>query len=136
MKNLIKHGSLLGVLLVGSALSLGAQPPQSQDNTGDTNHRMGHHGRHGGQWKAMRQEMVEETKAQDAELQQLLTQMTNAAPAQKLDATSALLGKLVEDRLALHQKLESMHEQMHGTNSPDGTNAPSDQGTGTLPPTP
>ncbi|MDB6123604.1 MAG: hypothetical protein JWQ71_2597 [Pedosphaera sp.] len=131
MKKLINHGNLAAALLLGTALSLGAQPAQPPDNTGGTNQWMDHHGRHG-QWKAMHQELAAETKAQDAELEQLLTQMTNAAPAQKLDAVATVVSKLVEDRLALHQKLESMH----GTNAMQGTNAPLDQGTGTLPPTP
>src|SRR4051812_5739284 len=103
MKKLIKHGNLAAALLVGIALSLGAQPGLPQDNTGgtnynsgETNHWYGHHGKHG-QWRAMRQELAEETKTQDAELEQLLTQMTNAAPAQKLDAVAAVVSKLAED---------------------------------------
>jgi hypothetical protein len=139
MKNLIHHGILIGSLLAVTTLPLGAQPPQpgrpslrdlpkyltgDTNTTGDTNGLSDYHGRHG-QWREKHEEIRSQIKAEDAELEQLLTQMTNSPPAQKGDATSALVAKLVEDRLALHQKLEAMH----GTNADSGTNT--DQGTNT-----
>ena len=130
MKKLIHHGILVGTLLVGAALPLGAQqPPQPPDNTGGTNQWTGHHHRHA-QWKAMHEQMAAEIKAQDAQLEQLVTQMNNAPPDQKADAVAAVVNQLVEDRLTMHQKWESMHQQM------GGTNAPPNQGTGTTPPSP
>jgi hypothetical protein len=134
MNKLIHQGILVTALLVGTSIPLHAQYAQpgmpqqgSQGYQGyqGTNEwqgqRRGHHGMHG-QWKAQREEIANEIKAQDAELQQLATQMTNAPSAQKLDAVAAVVGKLVEDRLTLHQKLEEMHQQMHGTNMDTNTN--------------
>lgn len=130
MKKLIHHGVLVSALLIGASLPAVAQLTPSDttpsDTTGETNQWSGHHMGHE-HWKAMHEQMAAEIKAQDAELEQLLTQMTNAPAAQKLDAVSAVVSKLVEDRLAMHQKMESMHEPMHGTNQP------TDQGTNTAP---
>lgn len=126
MKKLIKRGFLVGALLVGTSIPAIAQlpPPDSTGGTNQwsgTNQWPGHHGGHG-RWGAMHEQMAEQIKAEDAELEQLLTQMTNAPAAQKVDAVSAVVSKLVEDRLAMHQRFEAMHEHMHGTNQPtDGT---------------
>lgn len=132
MKKLIHHGILFGSLLVGAALPLGAQPtlpPQPPDNTGGTNQWTDHQQRHA-QWKARREEIAAEIKAEDAQLEQLVTQMNNAPPDQKADAVAAVVNEMVADRLAMHQKWEAMHSQM------GGTNAPPNQGTGTTPTTP
>lgn len=130
MKKLINHGILIGALLAGTALPLAAQ---TNGTTGETNQPSRHE-----RWKAMHQQMAAEIKAQDAELEQLVTQMNNAPEAQKADAVAAVVTKLVEDRLALHQQLENLHQHMHGTNMPpdQGTNMVPEPGNGTTPPTP
>ncbi len=122
MKKFINHGILISALLAGTTLPLAAQTPE---NTGGTNQPPSH-----AQWKVLRQQMAAEIKAQDAELEQLVTQMNNAPEAQKLDAVAAVVSKLVEDRLAMHQQWEMIHQHM------SGTNAPTEPGTETPPPPP
>jgi gas vesicle protein len=119
MKKLINHGILIGALLAATALPLAAQ---TSGSTGETN-QPSHHG----QWKAMREQMAAEIKAQDAELEQLVTVMNNAPEDQKADAVAAVVDKLVADRLAMHQQMENMRQHMGGTNMPP-------EGTGTTPP--
>lgn len=109
MKKLINHGILIGALLAGTALPLAAQ---TSGNTGEANPPSNH-----AQRKAMHQQMAAEIKAQDAELKQLVTKMDNAPENQKADAVAAVVDKLVVDRLALHQQIESMHQQMQGPNA-------------------
>jgi TolA-binding protein len=122
MKKLINHGILITALLAGTALPLAAQ---TSGNTGETDHHQSH-----AQRKEMREKMAAQVKAQDAELEQLVKRMNNAPEAQKADATAAVVSKLVADRLAIHQQLETLHQQKGGTNEPQ------EQGTGTTPPSP
>ncbi len=122
MKKLIKHGILISALLAGTALPLAAQ---TSGTMGETNQPSRH-----AQWKAMRQQMAAEIKAQDAELEQLVTEMNNAPENQKADAVAAVVDKLVADRLAIHQQWETMHQHMGGTNMPP------EPSTGTVPPSP
>ena len=62
-------------------------------------------------------------------MDQLVTEMNNAPENQKLDAVAAVVNKLVEDRLTLHQQWETMHQQMQQLQA--GTNAPPAEGTET-----
>jgi Spy/CpxP family protein refolding chaperone len=131
MKKLMNHAVAIvtAALLAAPALTLVAQiplPPQTDPGTNEwgtngfgTNEW---HGRHHGHMRAEHQQMKALIKQQDAELQQLLTQMTNAPAGLKQDAIAALVGKLVEDRLALHAQIEAMHQPMGDTNNPS-TNA-------------
>lgn len=109
MKKFLNRTLLTGALLV--PLTLGAQT-QTPGDAG-TNYESRHE-----QWKAMRQQLKAEIEAEDQELQQLATQMNNAPADQKPDAIAAVVNKLVEDRLAMHQRFEAMHQQMQGTNGP------------------
>jgi hypothetical protein len=129
MKKLVKLGGLVLALSGVMAIPLGAQPPEPPNNMSGTNQGMGHHQ----QMKAMRQQMAADIKAQDAELEQLVTQMNSASADQKVDAIAAVVNKLVEDRLALHNQLESMHQQMGGHMHMGGTNGATGQGMGGTP---
>src|SRR5438874_1449169 len=129
MKKQIKHGLLVGALLAGSLIPLHAQPALPGYPTGQTTNELNGTNDMGGTntWRgrhermhAMRQQWAAEIKQQDAELQQLATQMTNAPAGLKQDAIAAVVGKLVEDRLALHNRIEQMHQHMH----PGDTNNP------------
>lgn len=114
-------------LMAGVAAPVGAQPAMPTTNgTGGTNQWMQLHQ----QMQAMREQRRAEIKAQDAELQQLATQMTNAPADQKVDAVAAVVGKLVEDRLARHEEMEAMHGGMGGHMKMGGTNSATGQGMG------
>jgi uncharacterized protein YejL (UPF0352 family) len=87
------------------------------------------------QFLASQQQMQAECAAQDDQLRQLVAQM-NAAPAdQKLDVMAAIVNKLVEDRVAAHQRKEALKDRIlqaligpgaTGTNGvpPQGTSQP------------
>jgi hypothetical protein len=47
-------------------------------------------------------------KNQDAELQQLLTEMNQAPADKKADATAALISKLVQQQAAFHEKAQDL----------------------------
>ena len=47
-------------------------------------------------------------KEQDAELDKLVTEMNSAAPEKKLDAVAAVVAKLVEQRKAMHERMQKM----------------------------
>ena len=73
----------------------------------------------------MRQQMREQVKAQDQELKRLADDMNAAPAAGKVDAMVLVVNKLVQDRLATHQMMETnmfmMHHMMRhmgGTNCP------------------
>ena len=54
-------------------------------------------------------------KAQDGELEKLVTEMNSAPADKKLDAVAAVLSKLVEQRKAMH---EQMQGRMTGNEKP------------------
>lgn len=53
-------------------------------------------------------QMVTAWREQDAELDKLVTEMKSATPATKLDAVAAVLSKLVEQRKAMRDQMQSM----------------------------
>lgn len=53
-------------------------------------------------------QMMSNWKEQDAELDKLVTEMNNAAPDKKLDAVAAVVTKLVEQRKAMHEQMQTM----------------------------
>lgn len=61
----------------------------------------------------MHQKMETEMKAQDAELDKLVTAMNSATGEKKVDAIAAVVSKLVEQRKAMHEKMGDMHKK-HG----------------------
>ncbi|MDB6108601.1 MAG: hypothetical protein JWR69_351 [Pedosphaera sp.] len=131
MKKMIKSSVLMVALAVGASVPAGAQPstPTTNDTSG-TNMWM----QHRQQMKAMRQQLKADIKAQDDELQQLVTQMNSAPADQKVDAIAAVVSKLVEDRLATHQEMEAMHTNgMGGHMHMGGTNSATGQGMGGSP---
>ena len=53
-------------------------------------------------------QMMSNLKDQDAELDKLVAEMNNAPADKKLDAIAAVLTKLVEQRKALHERMQNM----------------------------
>jgi hypothetical protein len=130
MKKLIKHSVLMVAMAAGVAVPLGAQPAMPTNTMDGTNQWMEHHQKR----HAMREQLEAEIKAQDEELKQLVTQMNSAPADQKADAVAAVVSKLVEDRLALHQEMESMHTNgMGGHMGTGGTNGTTGQDMGAPP---
>jgi hypothetical protein len=56
----------------------------------------------------MNQKMEAEVKAQDAEIDKLVTEMNSATGDKKMDAMAALLSKIVEQRKAMHEEMGGM----------------------------
>ena len=53
-------------------------------------------------------QMMSTWREQDAELDKLVTEMNSATPEKKLDAVAAVLTKLVEQRKAMRDQMQSM----------------------------
>ena len=53
-------------------------------------------------------QMMSNWKGQDAELDKLVAEMNSAPADKKLDAVAAVLTKLVEQRLAMHEQMRKM----------------------------
>ena len=62
----------------------------------------------------MNQKMEAEMKAQDAELDKLVSEMKTATGEKKADAMAALLSKIVEQRKAMHEQMGGMPMDMKG----------------------
>ena len=69
---------------------------------------------HRGMMQEMHQKMEAEMKANDAELDKLVSEMNAATGQKKVDAMAAVLNKLVEQRKAMEQQMEKAHEWMGG----------------------
>ena len=105
MKKMIQQSSLACALAAafwvpGPLQAAEAQPNASQDQTNTAFVCQ--------QFLAMQQKLQAESTAQDDELRQLVAQMNSAAPEQKIDAVAAILNKLVEQRLASHQRSQAI----------------------------
>jgi cytochrome P450 len=79
----------------------------------------GEHGKMGDMMKEhpanmseMHKKMEAEMKAQDAELDKLVSEMNTATGEKKADAMAALLSKIVEQRKTMHEKMGDMHSDM------------------------
>lgn len=75
----------------------------------------------------MREKMLEEAKANDAELQKLIAQLNKAPESQKPDIEAALLNKLVAQHHEMVSNWESVHnklQQMREEHTPTGRMAP------------
>lgn len=53
-------------------------------------------------------QMMSNSKDQDAELEKLVAEMSNAPADKKLDAIAAVLTQLVEQRKAMHEQMQEM----------------------------
>ena len=53
-------------------------------------------------------QMMSDLKDQDAELDKLVAEMNSASADKKLDAVSAVVTKLVEQRKAMHEQMQKM----------------------------
>jgi ElaB/YqjD/DUF883 family membrane-anchored ribosome-binding protein len=62
----------------------------------------------------MHQKMEAEMKAEDAELDKLVSEMNTATGEKKAAAMAALLSKIVEQRKTMHEKMGDMHSDMKG----------------------
>ena len=65
-----------------------------------------------GDMSEMHQKMEAEMKAQDAELDKLVSEMNTATGEKKADAMAAVLSKIVEQRKAMHGNMAGMHMGM------------------------
>ena len=79
----------------------------------------GEHGKMGDMMKEhpanmseMHQKMEAEMKAQDAELDKLVSEMNSATGEKKAEAMATLLSKIVEQRKTMHEKMAGMHMDM------------------------
>jgi len=61
----------------------------------------------------MHQEMEAEMKAQDAELDKLVSDMNTATGDKKAEAMAALLSKMVAQRKTMHGNMAGMHIDMN-----------------------
>jgi hypothetical protein len=73
----------------------------------------GDHGKMG-DMSEMHQKMETAMKAQDAELDKLVSEMNAAAGDKKAEAMAALLSKIVEQRKTMHGNMAGMHMEMKG----------------------
>ena len=110
MKKLIKKLSLvLAPVVVCSLAIIHLHAAQPQDQPGPDENKMMDQCR---QIMNMRQKMRAEMNAQDKELRKLLDQMNSAPPDQKVEAMAAVVNKLATQRLAMHQRIQSMQGRM------------------------
>jgi len=109
MKNQILQAGLVFAMGAGFWLSVHSQaadlqtnPSADQTNTVQLSQ----------QFLASQQKWEAETAAQDEQLRQLVAQMNSVPPEQKLDAMAAIVSKLVDDRLASHQRSEALKSRL------------------------
>jgi len=87
-------GVVIGVALQGAMLF--AQNPSGNPGKDQQKHR---------EMMPMHEKMIEEQKAQDAEIDKLLATMNTATGEQRIDAIIAVLNKLVEQRKVMNAKI-------------------------------
>jgi len=98
------------------------------------------------------QQMQEQFRAQEAELDKLQQQINSSTGQQKVDALAAAVSALIQQRKALHSQMENFREKMQrerggetgtapetesspsGSASPSGASSPGSPGSGTTPP--
>ena len=131
MKHQIRQAGLVFAMGAGLLLSVQSQAADLQTNPSaeQTNALQISQ-----QFLASQQKWEAETAAQDEQLRQLVAQMNSAPAEQKLDAMAAIVSKLVDDRLASHQRSEALKSRLlqaltdvasNGTNGLiQGTNQP------------
>ena len=89
--------------------------------------------------KQWRQQMEEQVKAQDAELDKLLQQIDSASGQQKIDAVASAVKTLIQQRKTMHSQMESFRERMQkerGGAQPESGTQPSPGGSSGGQPTP
>ena len=62
--------------------------------------------------KDQKQKMMEEMKAQDAQLTEQLTKMNSAPEDKKMGLMAAVISLMVEQRIAMEPRMGKMHEEM------------------------
>lgn len=63
---------------------------------------------------AMRQKMMSDMKAMDAEIVKLVSDMNSAPEGKKLDAMAAVVSKLADQSKAMHEQMPDMQMKMMG----------------------
>jgi hypothetical protein len=90
---------------VGFPISAGAASSNSPENVNQrTEHRQ--------EFRAMREKMLAQAKAEDAALEKLIGELNKAPEAKKADIEAAILTKLVAQRHQMLKEWESMHGEM------------------------
>jgi len=69
---------------------------------------------HPAKMSEMHQKTEAEMKAQEAELDKLVSEMNAATADKKVDAMAAVLSKIVGQRKTMHEKMAGMHMDMKG----------------------
>ena len=95
--------------LVAASLPLAAIVAEDSGKT-ETNNQRQEQNSGMGEMKGMigKGQMMSNWKDQDAELDKLVTEMNNAPPEKKLEAVAAVVAKLVEQRKAMHEQMQSL----------------------------
>lgn len=99
-------------LVIAAAIGLFVGPGFAQEN--EREEMGGMMNEHHAEMAKMHQKMEATWQKQDAELNQLVTQMNNAQGDQKVTAMAAVVTKLVELRKKEHDDMATMHEKMKG----------------------
>jgi hypothetical protein len=113
--NRSKMISTKSIVIAAVGLGLFSVPVFAQS---DENQEMGggmmkdHHHHHHAMMEEMHQKWDEQMKAEDAELDKLVQQMNTATGQKKMDAMAAVLNKMIEQRKAMHEKMENWQEKM------------------------
>ena len=89
--------------LVAVTLPLAAVTAEDSSETETTDQKQEQNSRMMGKGQ-----MMSNWKDQDAELDKLVAEMNSAPADKKLDAVAAVLTKLVEQRLAMHEQMQKM----------------------------
>lgn len=95
--------------LVAASLPLAAIVAEDSGKT-ETNNQRQEQNSGMGEMKGMigKGQMMSNWKDQDAELDKLVSEMNNAPPEKKLEAVAAVVAKLVEQRKAMHEQMQSL----------------------------
>ena len=90
---------MIAAALPGAALLAQGGPPWTKE--------------HPAKMSPMHQKMEAEMKAQDADLDKLVSEMNMATGEKKADAMAAVLSKMVEQRKTMHNEMAGMHTDMN-----------------------
>lgn len=100
-------------LLAITAVAVYAQQPKTTP-AGHEHHAMAAGGEHHCNMMSASKEMSDKASAMDAKLQSLVSSMNSASGDAKVEAMSAVINELVEQRTQMRNDMMSMHGEMSG----------------------
>lgn len=115
MKKLTLAGLGLAVILSSASLSAAEEMNHMQDKQTTMKRGMMMNGKMMEGCREMmaeKKKMMEDMKAQDAQLTEQVAQMNSAPADQKTTLMAAVVTRMVEQRTAANQQKEKMHEKM------------------------